>query len=128
MGDVVQVEPYGKPALAALIANGQSLSAEIDLGGCELLGIHVPAGFDGTALTFQAAEKTGGTFLNVFTSGGTELSLTVAASRYVVPATDDALASLRGMGRYIKVRSGSSGTPTNQTDDSTLRLIVKQGG
>ncbi len=112
----------GAPMLVPVtIANGTALSAEVDLGGAVLVGIQMPAAWTAANLTFQAAEKAGGTFNNVYNDAGTELTVTAAAARHILLASPYALAGMR----YLKVRSGTSGVPVNQAADRAMFLLVK---
>lgn len=110
------------PALdsaAVTIANGTSLSAAVDLLGASLVAIVMPAAWTAAGMTFQASID-GVNFFNVYTSAGAEYSATVAASQYVtLPIVD-----LAGV-RWLKVRSGTSGTPVNQGADRALKLVVR---
>jgi hypothetical protein len=106
--------------LPALIANGQSLSGALNLGGLRLFGIAMPAAWTAANLTFQMSPDGGTTWVNVYDANGSELAATAAASRYI--AIDPAnFASLS----MIKVRSGTSGTPVNQGQDATPQLILR---
>lgn len=103
----------------ATIPNGGSLSGAIDLGGTALVGIQMPSGWDAAALTFQASAD-GITFAELYDAAGNVRSLTTAASHslYLVPS------EWLGI-RYLKVRSGTSGSPVNQTADRALTLISR---
>jgi hypothetical protein len=105
--------------LPATIANGQSLSGALNLGGLRLFRIATPTAITGTTLTFQASYD-GTTWNNLYDATGTEVSMTVAASRSIVidPAV---FASVN----HLKIRSGTSGTPVNQGQDSTLQLVLR---
>lgn len=106
----------------ATIANGGSLSAAVDLTKGRLVGIQMPAGWDAAAITFQGSYD-GATFANLYDKGGTEYSVTTAASRFVLlPAADFA-----GL-RYIKARSGTAGVPVNQTAERALTLVLAPQG
>lgn len=101
------------------ILSGASLSDALDLLGLVPLGIQMGAAWTPAALTFQGSYD-GVTYANVYDNTGTEVSVTVAASRYVtLPPT-----LLPGV-RYIKVRSGTAGTPVAQAADRALRLMVR---
>lgn len=69
-------------AVATIAASGTT-SGEIDLSGTTLCGVFIPASFQGTAITFQAATTTGGTFVTVKDGAGNSVSKTVGASQYV---------------------------------------------
>jgi len=89
--------------LSATIASGQTTSGEIDLYGCTLCGLFMPAAFTGTTIKISASPTSGGTFLPVQSSGA-DYSLTVAASKYVPIENLSIIAGVR----YIKLVSGSS--------------------
>lgn len=120
----VFVSPQGGTnVIEATIANGASQSGEIDLGSGRLLAIFMPAAWTAAALTFLAAHESGGTFQDVYGDDGTEESVTAAASRVI--SIDDAAGVLASL-RYIKLRSGTTGTPVNQGAERTIYLITKQ--
>lgn len=99
------------------IASGASLTTAIDLGTKRLAGIIIPASWTTANLTLQASAD-GTNWFNVYDALGTEYTITAAASRaIIVPLTD-----MIGF-RYLKIRSGTSGTPVNQTAARTLTLI-----
>lgn len=99
------------------IASGASLTTAIDLTTKRLAGIIIPASWTTADLTLQASAD-GTNWFNVYDALGTEYTITAAASRaIIVPLTD-----MIGF-RYLKIRSGTSGTPVNQTDARTLTLI-----
>jgi hypothetical protein len=86
----------------ATIANGAQLSGEVNLRGQAVHGVITPAALTGVALTFEASDTAGGTFVPVHKADGTAYSVTVAASRFTV--VDPTV--LRGI-NYLKVKSGS---------------------
>ncbi|MFQ5850898.1 MAG: hypothetical protein ACE5JU_09955 [Candidatus Binatia bacterium] len=106
----------------ATIAAAASLSGEIDLEGFKIIGIVMPAAWTAANLTFQAADVTGGTFQDVFDDAGTEVTVTVAAARYI--GLDATMPELAGI-RFLKIRSGTSAVPVNQAAARTLTLILK---
>lgn len=108
--------------LTAVIPNAASLSGEVDLEGFKLVAVLMPVGWDAAALTFQAADVAGGTFLDVHDDEGAEVAATVAAARAV--GLDAILPELAAL-RFIKIRSGTSATPVNQTAERTLTLVLK---
>jgi hypothetical protein len=109
----------------ATIASGQSLSGEVDLEDAEYVSIVMPAAWDAASLTFQASPTSGGTFYDVYNAGGSEMSLTVAAQRVVTMRQTNVHELLPTL-RYIKIRSGTSGTPVNQTAQRDITLICKR--
>lgn len=108
------------------ILNGQSLSPEVLIGNATLVGIIMPAAWTAAGLSFQAAEKPtadSGTYGNVFDSSGVELTIPASASQYL--ALDPA--KMCGL-RFMKIRSGTSGTPVAQGADRILILIARPVG
>lgn len=102
----------------AVISNGQSLSAAVDLGQSRLARIVVPASFEGTSLTFQVSPD-GITYYNAYDNTGAEYAVPVGASRSVGLPPEDFLGV-----RYLKLRSGTSGAPTNVGAARTLTLAL----
>ena len=104
------------------IATGQSQSAAFDKGPHTIAGILVPAAFTGTSITFLVSDKEDGTFVPLHDSTGTEVAATVATSRGVglTEAQQRALQAFR----FVKVRSGTTATPSNQAQDVTVVLTV----
>jgi hypothetical protein len=86
----------------ATIANAATTSEAVDLAGCVLCGVFLPAEFDNTTLAFTAAPTLGGTYVAVRNLSGADLSITVAASRYV-PLDPDMFAGLR----FVKLVTGA---------------------
>jgi len=99
------------------IANNESLSSAIDLRGYSKIWLHMADDWDAASLTFQAAPTLDGTYQDVY-NAGTEVEATVAADRVYN------LSSLIGGLRFIKIRSGTGGSPVNQTPARTLKLIL----
>lgn len=100
----------------ATIANGASLSGAVCLGQGVPLSIQMPSAFTGTALTFQGSNDNS-TYQNLYDDAGNELTVTVAASRNVLlPAS-----ALAGW-TFLKVRSGTSGSPTTEAAARTLKI------
>ncbi len=122
--DKISVISERKAATAtATIADGQSLSGEVDLGGHALVGLVIPSGWQtATSITFQVASATGGTFVNLYDDAGNEVTVTVAASRGV---GCDAVAGALAPWRFIKVRSGTSGSAVAQAGGDTITLVLK---
>jgi hypothetical protein len=105
------------------IANGAALSGAVDTRGATIEAIEMPAAWTAADLTFQAADSETGTFSDVYDALGGEITVVVAASR-TVTIQDPFDYNMRGL-RYVKVRSGTSGTPVNQAGARTLYLICK---
>lgn len=106
-------------SIETIIAGGSAVSPVIDLDGFALVAIQMPAAWTAANLTFQASITKDGTYYDVYDSGGNELTISASASKVFVDIIE--LASLR----FIKVRSGTTGTPVLQADSRTINLIVK---
>ena len=118
IGDV-GIERVIPANLIATIANGASVSGEIDLGGSSMQMLLMPATWTAASITFQVFETTGGTARSAYDDSGSEIVVTTAASRAVpVPA------ELAGA-RFIRIRSGTVGTPVNQGGDRIITVILK---
>lgn len=101
------------------IANGASLSDAVDISGAAVVGIVMPAVWTAAELTFQASAD-GTAYNNLYSDDDSEYSVQAAAARYIhiVPS------EFAGI-RYLKVRSGTSGTPVNQGAERTVTLVVR---
>jgi len=82
--------------------------------------IIVPTGWTAANLTFQVSED-GVTFYELYNDTGTAISVTV-------PVTTGCALNLQhttwGMGfNYIKIRSGTAGSPVNQSSQANLTVI-----
>lgn len=119
MGEALITNPR-VGTVEATISNGTSLSDEVDLRGNRLVGIIMPQFWGAAGLSFQASDTSGGTYWVVDKDDGTELTLTVSASRHVI--IDPARYI---MGPYIKLRSGTSSTPLNQGADRVIKLLLE---
>lgn len=103
---------------SATIADATSLSDEVILNGLTLVGVVVPSGWDAADITLEGSVD-GTNFFDVHDDAGNELTITAAASRYItVDSTFTA-----GLQR-IKVRSGTSALPVNQTGAVTIQLVL----
>ena len=92
-----------------------------DLVGNAIVGFEMPANIEGaTAITFQATGEPGGTFLNMYTAAGAELTVTVGVDQHI-PVNPTHFASAR----FLKIRLGTSGTPVVATADRVLTVIVR---
>jgi hypothetical protein len=109
----------GRESASVVISSGASLSAAMTLGGWSAIAIQTPATFEPTTLTFQGSIDGGVTFANIYDDAGTEVAWTVAVSRMVAPATP-----LIGYDQ-IKIRGGTSGSPTTVAADRTLTVLIR---
>jgi hypothetical protein len=105
---------------AAVIANGASLSGAVALGAGAPVAIATPAAWTAANLTFQGSVD-GTTFLNLYDDAGTEVTVTAAVDRYIALS-----ASLFAGCRFLKIRSGTAGTPVNQGAARTLTVVTRR--
>jgi hypothetical protein len=105
--------------LTATIASGQSLSDALRIAlEITLIGLIMPAAWDAADITFQASWD-GSTYRDLFTQDGTEVTVTAAAGQtYYINNT-----SIRAF-PYLKLRSGTTALPVNQTAARTITLIT----
>ena len=107
----------------ATIVQDASLSDAVYLHGEVLVGIRMPAVWDAANLTFQVSMDDV-TYLNAYSSAGAEHVVTAAASLHIW-VDPSAFAGYR----WLKVRSGTAGTPVAQStgEDSRLIELVTRG-
>jgi hypothetical protein len=113
--------------VAVTILSGASQSQAINTGGRRIIGVKMPAGWDAAGITFLAltrrdtASPPNDTYSKVQDAAGAEVALaTPALDTYVAVADTSALV---GLG-WVKVRSGTSGVPVNQTANRTFYLVL----
>ena len=106
-------------AEAVTIASGASLSPAVNLRGRVLCGVYMSAAWTAAGLTFQGSSD-GVTYYNIQTDT-TEVIASAAAAIYI------ALDPVTFLGvNFLKVRSGTSGTPVNQGADRALLVMAGQ--
>lgn len=123
---IASIPAHAAYQVPVIIANGGSLSGAADItayiqqGNPKPVGILMPAAWTTAGITVQASED-GVNYYNVFTQGGTEYTVTTpAASEYIILTASD----LAGA-NYLKLRSGTSGSPVNQGAARTLQILLK---
>lgn len=106
------------------IASAASLSGAINLGGRAPVGILMPAAWTAASLTFQASLD-GVTFGNVYAPDPTgvqaEVEHATDVDRWVTLFPDQFAGA-----RYLKVRSGTAGTPANQGAERILTVVLRE--
>ncbi len=106
--------------ITVTIALGTALSGIIDLGAQRLALIQTPAAWTAANFTFQVgigSNVDSLTFANMFDNTGNEYTVTAAASETILVPFADFIGI-----RYLKIRSGTNGTPVNQAADRILML------
>ena len=89
-------------AATVTIANGATVSNAIDLAEMVVVAIQTPSALTSTTFTLQGSSDNS-TFAAITNFDGTDYTITVAASKYIVLA----LYELVGV-RYLKVVAGSA--------------------
>lgn len=103
-----------------LTTDATGLTSELDLKGKELCGILVSSSdWTAASITLMTATVSGGTFYPVHSSSG-EVSRTGAGETYFTLNEEE----VRGL-RFIKVRSGTSGTPVPQAAARELYVFSR---
>lgn len=102
------------------IASGASIAASgLDISDRALVGVILPATWTTADLTFQTSDDNV-TFQNLYDENGTEYTLTGSTGARNI-------AILNGLvigHRYIKVRSGTSGSAVTQTGARSLTVLT----
>ncbi len=104
----------------ATIDAAAALSGAVNFGGLRLFGIVMPAAWTAAALTFQVSFDEGASWSNLYDANGSEVNVTVAASRAIT--LDPVVFAAVPM---LKVRSGTAAAPVNQTAAAALQLVVR---
>ncbi len=94
---------YFNTSVAAVIPISTATSAAINLGGMALVGLILPAAFTGTSLTFTVCDTLAGTYMPLYDSSNSLVSMTVAQGRaYAVDPSN-----FQGI-NFMKIVSGST--------------------
>ena len=116
------MQAQNREEVVATIADEAALSDGVYVGGNVIVGIHMPAVWDAAVITFQVSMDNAD-YLDAYSAAGAEHTLTVAADQHIW-LDPSQFASYR----WVKVRSGTSAAPVNQTtgtDDKLVTLIIR---
>jgi len=116
------MQAQNREAVVATIADGASLSDGVFCEGGVIVGIIMPAVWDAAVITFQTCLDNA-SYLDAYSAAGAEHTITVAADQHIW-LDPSQFASYR----WVKVRSGTSAAPVNQTTgdaDKLVTLIVR---
>ena len=106
------------------IAAGQSLSSQANLGGFSLIGVIVPAGWTAAGLSFTGSPSAGGTDYALWDgTAGAELTVSNIPTTAVWLRLDPTM--FLGL-NFVKLLSGTHGSPVNQVSSMTLTLVLRQ--
>ena len=103
------------------IASGAAVSDALDTHGMCPVAIITPATWTTANLTFQGTNISTGTYADVYDDAGTEYNVAASTSRYIL-LNPSAFASFQ----YIKVRSGTTGTPVLQGGARTVVMMLRK--
>jgi hypothetical protein len=107
------------------IANGDSLSAAVDLAGGRLAAIVMPADWTTAALSFQGSPD-GVIFSDVF-DGSAERSISSSDMAAMVGKLDIMDPTEWGGIEQIKLRSGLTGAAVNQGAERSFTIVIVKG-
>lgn len=104
----------------ATIASGASITGNIDLGLMRLGRIMMPAAWTSANITLQTSpDGVDWTSTGLYDATGAEYTITAAAGRSILVPLSDMLSV-----RYLRIRSGTSGTPVAQAAARSITLIL----
>lgn len=92
------------------------LTDSLDLRGRVLVGIILPAAMTSTSITFKFSNDNT-TFVDLYDTSGNQVSVTIAASRWVGLLAEDFAGA-----RYLKIATGS-GEAADRTITAVTRAI-----
>lgn len=106
---------------SATIANGAALSGAVCLGEKALVALQMSASWTAADVTFQVSDDGGTTWAELLDDTGTAISITLPTAGNRLVLASGLFASVS----FLKVRSGTSGSPVNQGGARTLTLITR---
>jgi hypothetical protein len=118
-------DPYLIDSTPVAIANGASLSAQVNIGGKTLVAISIPSNWVTAGLTFQHSPDGGVTWGELQTISSGALAAQAVPSITGGAQTEIAIDPTQWRGiTCIKVRSGTVGSPVNQTASGGVSLTL----
>lgn len=111
---VLIAAPVAAQTRTFTIAGGASLSDAIDMQSCTSMRMMISPPWATANLTFQNSDDNGDTYGNLYDESGNEVTITVPAASATLPITIRMSAGDWWSWRYLKIRSGTSGTAVNQ--------------
>ncbi len=101
------------------ISSGSSITDGQNLTRNRVCAIQMPSAWTTADLTFQASND-GATYVDVYDIYGTEVVVSADKDRYIV-IDPKIFANIK----YIKLRSGTSGTPVTQSAERIIKLMTR---
>jgi hypothetical protein len=122
----------------AVIAAGTAVSGAVYIGG-ELVAIQLPSGWTAASMTFavsfdgvtyyQLQDASGNTVTipsgALPTGAAAQIALSTSTAAYGTTGPAISPIDFRGA-QFVKIQSGTSGSPVNQVSAITLNLIVRR--
>lgn len=94
--------------ISSTIPANQTTTPAIDLAGNVLQGLITPPALTSTTVTFQVSQD-GDNYVPLYLPSGTQVSITVAAGRYIDVGTDSGYHAINWRGvRFVKAVFGSA--------------------
>lgn len=119
MGIAIQADEL----TSSFTTSSNGLGTAIDIRAFSLAGMVMPTTWSTASITFTVSTSLNGTYHNLYDDAGVEVTSTGTVSAYAVSL--DSLALKLAPWRYIKPRSGTSGTPVAQSTNVEVRFILK---
>lgn len=103
----------------ATIANGVALSGAVELLDLTPVGFIMPAAWDAANLTFQVGDSDDN-YADLYDDLGSEVVVNASTSRVLRLVPSEWV-----VGSKLKIRSGTTGTPVNQTAARTIIILTR---
>ncbi len=116
---ISDLRPVKIDRIEAIIPAGDSVSSETSLGAGTLVGIEMPQDWDAANLSFQASSN-GQDYTDYFDKAGSEYEIEADAARTIKLNPQETICI-----KFIKVRSGLSTAPVNQSSERAVVLLVR---
>jgi hypothetical protein len=103
------------------VSSGDSVSTVFSVpGGYTICGLEMPTAWTSAASITLQSSLDGTTFMNLYDMFGSEVTIVADASRTILLNSGDLWSC-----RYVKLRSGTSGTPVLQGADRVIKVIIR---
>ncbi len=125
METFVSKSTYSESAIniTAIIALGASLSDHFDKRGFNSISIQMPSAWDTASISFAGCDTPTGTYIPIYAEDGIELVISASTSRIVtIGINESALKSVP----FLKIRSGTVGSPVVQTAERSLIVLLQK--
>jgi hypothetical protein len=107
-------------SLLATIAAGASLSDVVTLSKSNVIAIQIPAVWTSASITFSVSAD-GVTYSDLRDQAGNEFTIPAVAGKYFGGLDVRVMGSFN----YMRIRSGTSASPVNQTSGAVLNCVLQ---